>query len=324
MHYPKKLSVVFFITVLFVRCSSTNEKKINYSVPSWAKEAIWYQIFPERFNNGDSTNDPTLESIEGSWPHQFSPDWKVTKWTMDWYKPDSSYSPKAYYDLGIQSRRYGGDLQGILDKLNYLEELGINAIYINPLNDAPSLHKYDARNYRHIDVNFGPDPEGDRKIMEEEDPVNPSTWKWTSADKQFLQLIKELHSRNIRIILDYSWNHTGVKFWAWQDILNNGANSKFADWYEIQQFDDPNTPENEFKYTGWAGVPDLPELKKVNVENRVHGKPYKGNIYEPVKQHIFNVTNRWMDPNGDGRFEDGVDGYRLDVAAIGFTGERKL
>ena len=310
------LSILFLFSIACAPVKEeTKESSKNLRVPSWAKDAIWYQIFTERFNNGDNTNDPTLASIEGSWPHTFSDDWKVMEWTSDWYQADSNYnSPKGYYDFGIQSRRYGGDLQGILDKLDYLEELGINAVYINPLNDAPSLHKYDARNFRHIDINFGPDPKGDVEIMEQEDPADPETWKWTNADKQFLKLINELHKRNIRIILDYSWNHTGVKFWAWQDVLENGKESKYADWYEIKQFDNPNTPENEFEYTGWAGVKDLPELKKVDVENRVHGKPYKGNIYDPVKQHIFNVSKRWLDPNGDGNFEDGVDGYRLDVA----------
>lgn len=307
-------STVGIILILFA-CSHQKVKEITmYEIPKWAKNAVWYQLFPERFNNGDSTNNPTIESIQGSWPNEFRSDWKVREWTSDWYKPDTSNSAKEYYDLGIQSRRYGGDLQGILNKLDYLQDLGINAIYINPVNDAPSLHKYDARNYRHIDINFGPDPKGDRLIMEQENPTDPSTWHWTSADKQFLKLTKELHKRGIRIVMDYSWNHTGTKFWAWQDILKKGKESIYANWYEINQFDDPNTPENEFDYVGWAGVRGLPELKKVDVVNRVHGKPYKGNILPAVKQHIFNVSKRWMDPNGDGNFDDGVDGFRLDVA----------
>lgn len=308
------LQIVLAVSMVF-GCDPKEEKAIpNHEIPEWAKDAVWYQIFPERFNNGDTENDPTLETIQGSWPHTFRPDWKVMEWTSDWYAPDSTYTAREYYNYGIQSRRYGGDLQGILDKLDYLEAMGINAIYINPVNDAPSLHKYDARNYRHIDINLGPDPTGDQEIMEQENPIDPSTWQWSSADKQFLQLIKELHKRNIKIIMDYSWNHTGTKFWAWQDILKNGKSSQYASWYEIKQFDNPETPENEFDYTGWAGVKDLPELKKVDVENRVHGKPYKGNILPEVKQHIFNVSDRWLDPNGDGNFEDGIDGYRLDVA----------
>ncbi|MCG8474728.1 MAG: glycoside hydrolase family 13 protein, partial [Cytophagales bacterium] len=214
----------------------------------------------------------------------------------------------------VQMRRYGGDLQGILDKLDYLQDLGITALYINPLNDAPSLHKYDARHYRHIDRNFGPDPKGDEAIIAKENPVDPATWQMTSADKLFIKLIREAHKRNMKVVLDYSWNHTGSTFWAWQDVLKNQKNSPYADWYEIERFDDPATPENEFSYKGWANVHTLPEINKINEVNRKHGHPYEGNIHNGPKQHIFNVSKRWMDPNGDGDPSDGVDGYRMDVA----------
>jgi len=80
------------------------------------------------------------------------------------------------------------------------------------------LHKFDARNWRHIDVNFGPDPIGDNQIIASEDPGDPSTWKWTSADKLFLKLVDELHNRGIKVIVDYSWNHTGVEFFAFKDV----------------------------------------------------------------------------------------------------------
>ena len=82
-----------------------------------------------------------------------------------------------------QLRRYGGDLQGVIDRLDYLQDLGVTALFLNPINDSPSLHKYDARNYRHIDRNFGPDPEGDAAIMEAEDPADPSTWTWTAKTR---------------------------------------------------------------------------------------------------------------------------------------------
>lgn len=315
-----KLVKLFFFILLFSCNSPSNSPDSNSNQtlfnepPAWAQDAIWYQIFVERFRNGDSTNDPTIDDIQGSWPHKFGENWQVKSWTGDWFNNPENLPGKEFYDFDIQTRRYGGDLQGILDKLDYMQDLGITAIYFNPLNDAPSLHKFDARNYRHIDVNFGSDPIGDKKIMATEDPLDPSTWKWTSADKLFLQVIKELHKRDIKLVLDYSWNHTGIKFWAWQDILKNGENSKYAHWYEIESFDDPATSENEFKYNGWAGVAELPELKKVDVEKRVHGKPYKGNIHPDIKEHIFNVSKRWLDPNGDGNCDDGIDGFRLDVA----------
>lgn len=100
--------------------------------------------------------------------------------------------------------------------------MGVTAIYLNPINDAPSLHKYDARSFHHVDIHFGPDPEGNKLIIAQEDPSNPDTWQWTSADQLFLELIAQVHERDMRIIVDYSFNHTGIQFWAWQDILIHG------------------------------------------------------------------------------------------------------
>ena len=283
--------------------------------PEWAKQAIWYQIMVERFANGDSKNDPTAESITIAPVNDFPPsDWKITPWSQDWYQLDD-YAKNANMDFKRNAifRRYGGDLKGVFDKLDYLQKLGITAIYFNPLNHAPSLHKYDASYYHHIDAHFGPDAEGDKSIMEKENHANSELWKWTQADLLFLELVKELHKRDIKVIVDFSWNHTGTLFWAWQDILKNQANSKFKDWYDIESFDNQKTPENEFKYKGWIGINTLPEFKKVNVKgNRKTGFPYAGNLHPSVKQHIFDVTKRWLAPNGI--VADGIDGIRLDVA----------
>lgn len=284
--------------------------------PSWAQEGIWYQILVERFRNGDASNDPRPESIEGADPGYLPAKWKVTPWHHDWYELEdwAEADPGGFYRT-VSARRFGGDLQGVLDKLDYLQDLGVTAIYFNPLNDSPSLHKYDARNYRHIDRNFGPDPLGDLAIIAAEDPLKPATWRWTAADRLFLELIREVHQRKMRLIMDYSWNHTGVTFWAWQDLLKNQAKSRFRDWYEITSFDDPLTPKNEFSYKAWLGVKTLPELKKVSVVNRRQGYPFEGDLQPEVKRHAFNVTRRWLDPDGDGDPSDGVDGFRLDVAA---------
>ncbi len=283
--------------------------------PKWAADAVWYQIFVERFANGDPKNDPTPADIQASTDFFPLPEkWAVTPWTQDWYRqePWAAATGRPLNET-LFFRRYGGDLQGVLNKLDYLQELGINAIYFNPLNDAPSAHKYDARNYHHIDVNFGPDPEGDKKIIAAENPRDPATWKWTAADKLFLQLVEEAHRRGIRVVLDYSWNHTGAEFWAWTDVLKNQQRSVYKDWYEILSFDDPATPGNEFRYRGWANVSSLPEIKKVKVSKpRVSGLPYEGNIHPDFKTHIFAVTRRWLAPGGDP--SKGIDGYRLDVA----------
>lgn len=277
---------------------------INPHVPAWAKEAVWYQIFPERFLNGDKANDPKPEDMEGAWPYFIPDGWQIHPWTSDWYKLqpwELKTGHDFYWNAGV--RRYGGDLQGVIDKLDYLKKLGINAIYLNPIFEAPSLHKYDASTYHHIDNNFGPNPEDDRELWQQENPADPSTWKWTSADKLFLKLIDEVHKRGMKIIIDGVFNHTGTQFWAFKDIVKNQQNSKFKDWYTINKWDDPNTKENEFDYAGWYGVKDLPEIRED-----------ANGIVEGPREYIHQIVKRWMDPNGDGNPADGIDGWRLDVA----------
>jgi glycosidase len=288
------------------------------SVPNWSKEAIWYQIFVERFRNGDPGNDPTPADMSGSFPDKIPAKWRITPWGHDWYAHEpwlDSVKAKGFYSK-IQARRYGGDLQGVLDKMDYIQSLGVTAIFFNPLNDSPSLHKYDARNYAHIDRNFGPDPKGDAVIIDSEIHDDPATWKWTSADLLFLKVIREFHRRGIRVIMDYSWNHTGKTFWALNDIRKNGKNSKYVDWYTITQFDDPATKEDEFSYEGWGGNnPYMPVFRKDIIPPEKKVMPFEGNFHsESLKQHIFDVTRRWLDPDGDGNPSDGVDGFRLDVA----------
>jgi len=297
--------------------SIKNEKSLA-SVPAWAKEAIWYQIFVERFRNGDPSNDPTPADMVGSYPDKIPTNWKITPWGHDWYSHESwldSVKAKEFHSK-IQARRYGGDLQGVFDKIDYIQSLGVTAVFFNPLNDSPSLHKYDARNYTHIDRNFGPDPKGDAAIMDSEIHDDPSTWKWTSADRLFLKVLDEFHKRGIKVIMDYSWNHTGKTFWALDDIRKKGKDSKYVDWYTITQFEDPSTPGHVLKYEGWGGNnPYMPVLKKDIMPPDDKIMPFEGNFHsESLKKHIFDVTRRWLDPNGDANPADGVDGFRLDVA----------
>lgn len=306
------------ILLLLGACARQQPASPTLDVPAWAGDAIWYQVFVERFRNGDPANDPTVPDIAGFTTDSIPAGWAPTPWTQDWYarEPWAEATGKDFYGTA-QLRRYGGDLQGVLDRLDYLQELGVTALFLNPINDAPSLHKYDARNYHHIDRNFGPDPRGDEAHIAAEDPADPATWGWTRADSLFLQLIREVHRRGMRIIMDYSWNHTGTSFWAWQDLLAKQAASRYAGWYEVERFDDPATPDsNEFSYRGWAGAPSLPEWKKVG---RPAGKTkgaIEGNLVPEVRDHVFAVTRRWLDPNGDGDLSDGVDGFRLDVADV--------
>jgi cyclomaltodextrinase / maltogenic alpha-amylase / neopullulanase len=299
----KKTFLVLLTTILIPACSQNKEIP---RVPEWSKTAIWYQIFPERFNNADPSNDPTVKDVINIYPFIEPENWEIIPWTSDWFKRQP-YEEKLDYDFyqinGL--RRYGGDLQGVIEKLDYLAELGINAIYFNPVFEASSHHKYDATMFRHIDNNFGNTPDADENIWKSEDPLDPSTWQWTSADKVFLNLLQEAHSRGIKVIIDGVFNHVGIKFWAFKDVLEKQERSEFKDWFYIKSFDDPNTEENEFDYEGWYGIKDLPELKE------------DGNgLIAPIKKHIFNIASRWMDPNGDGDPSDGIDGWRLDVAEM--------
>lgn len=312
---------------MLLSCNNSDKSIDSFSdAPAWSSEVVWYQIFVERFRNGDPNNDPTPDDLIHAYPDAVPENWKITPWGHDWYKPDAWFNEvesDKFWDR-LQLRRYGGDLQGVLDKLDYLQDLGITAIYFNPLNDAPSMHKYDPRHWRHIDRNFGPDPKADMATIASENPADPDTWKFTTADSLFLQVIDECHKRNIRIILDYSWNHTGKGFWALDDIRENGPESEFADWYDIESYDNPKTPEDEFHYKGWYGIKYLPEIKKAIIgQDSVF--PFEGNLHsQAVKNHIFAVAKRWLDPNGDGNPADGIDGYRLDVAAeipLGFWPE---
>jgi glycosidase len=270
--------------------------------PAWAAEAVFYQIFPERFRNGDPKNDPTRDSLET--PPAAGTDWKISPWTADWYGRDDWEKALGsdFYRHGVFERRYGGDLQGVIDKLGYLSDLGINAIYFNPLFYARSMHKYDGNSYHHIDPYFGPDPKGDLATIATE-TSDPRTWKWTTADKLFLDLIRQAHAKGMRVVIDGVFNHTGRDFFAFKDLNVNQARSAYKDWYVVNSFDDPKTKRNEFSYKGWWGHASLPVFAATK-DNK--------DMYAAPKAYIFDATRRWMQPNG--KTEDGIDGWRLDVA----------
>jgi glycosidase len=278
-----------------------NSSSISF-VPAWAQHAVWYQILPERFANGDPSNDPTVESLAGGrlGGHE-GDDWHKSRWTSDWYEmqPWETANGQDKW-MNIHDRRYGGDIAGIIQRLPYLKELGINAIYLNPVFDAPSHHKYDGATLHHIDPHFGPDPTGDRALMASERPEDPATWTWTAADLLALKLIDAAHAYGMRIIFDGVFNHVGVNHWAFRDLVAKQQASRFRDWFTVHQWRD-DAAGKPFIYEAWRGYDTLPELRKVG-----------DHLANGPRDYIYAATRRWLAPQGD--VARGIDGWRLDVA----------
>jgi len=177
--------------------------------PAWAKDAVVYEIFPERFANGDTTNDPP----------------EVQPWGD---KPTSH----GYF---------GGDLRGIRDHLDYIQDLGVNTIYFTPIFESPTNHKYQTTDYFKIDSHFG-----------------------TLDD--FTRLLNECHARGIRVILDGVFNHTGRDFFAFKDILEHQEKSPYTKWYDIYDF--PVRTTGKPNYESFWGIGSLPKLSADNPDVR--------------------------------------------------------
>lgn len=188
-----------------------NEADLNVT-PAWVKDTVWYQIFPERFCNGDPSNDPA-----GA-------------------KPWRSERP-GHFDS------YGGDLQGVIDRLDYLKDLGITGIYFNPLFMASTTHKYDTADYMKIDPAFG-----DNALMKE--------------------LCRQAHKRGIKIMLDAVFNHCGTGFAPWQDVVKKGEQSQYKDWFMVNRFpvNDRKDGTKDGRYFSFAFSNRMPKLNTNNRE----------------------------------------------------------
>lgn len=215
----------------------------RFKAPNWVKKTIWYQIFPERFSNGEISND--------------NPN------TLPWQSNDH---PSA-------DSFYGGDLRGIINHLDHLIKLGITGLYLTPIFKAPSNHKYDTQDYFEIDPHFG-----------------------TKAD--FKELVNKAHAAGIRIMLDAVFNHIGDQSKQWQDVLKNGRQSKYVNWFHIHDFPARYTPTDNFEYAKnttydtFAFTPHMPKLNTANSE---------------VQEYLLSVATYWIK-------EFDIDAWRLDVA----------
>jgi glycosidase len=254
----------------------------GFRTPDWAKNAVWYQVMVDRFRNGDAANDPA-----GTIP-----------WKHDWYKPfgNEGKDGQTFYKHFVFSRFGGGDLAGLRERLPYLRELGVNALYLMPVFQASTPHKYNTTSYVHVDEHFG--TKGDYAAAAAgEDLLDPATWTFTPTDRRFLDFLREAKRMGFRVVIDGVFNHVGTGHPAFQDCKRNGAASRFADWFDITSWD-------PFKYEAWWGFSELPVFRK---------DPERGIASAAARRHIMDVTRRWMDPDGDGDPSDGIDGWRLDV-----------
>ncbi len=266
----------------------------GFKTPGWAKGAVFYQIYVDRFNNGDKTNDVRT----GEYRYLD----KLTE-AKNWDDP---------IDSGL-NEFYGGDLKGVIDKLDYLKDLGVEVIYLNPIFVSPSNHKYDTADYDYVDPHFG-------VIVNDDDTVLDSTLKDNTEAKGFIkrvtdkenleasnmlfcELTKEAHARGMRVILDGVFNHCG-SFNKWMDAeriyenmpdYHKGAYiAKDSPYHDYFTFGNKGSwPYNEDYETWW----DYKTLPKLNYECR--------ELYD----HILKIGAKWVSQPYN------ADGWRLDVAA---------
>lgn len=246
-------------------------------VPGWTAQAVWYQVLVSRFDNGERANDPP----------------GVLAWTEDWGVLLSGETPPLRTRLFY--RQYGGDLQGLRSRLDHIASLGVNTLYLNPIFAAPSHHKYDTADLRHIDETYSLAADRDELARESADPA---TWVWTVGDRLFLNLLAEAHDRGLRVVLDGVFNHVGTEFWAWKDVVAKGKASAYAEWFDVTDWGPP------LRYQAWDG----PNGRLPRFRHTADG------LAPDVEAHLFAVVRRWMDPDGDGDPRDGIDGWRLDAA----------
>ncbi len=311
---------------LTIQCTEHGSRRSSHSIvdisekqlstPDWAKGLVWYQVFPERFRDGNPNNTPNgWDLTPKPWSSPFN---TVTSEEIERGWNRSHIDPRQFgyrnnRDGGairsvIFARRYGGDLIGLYDQLELLKEQGYTGIYMCPIFQSRSLHKYDASDHRHIDPTLGhpgvykdPGP-GHVRLLPGEHPSDERTWKWTVSDRWFIDVfLPKAKSLGLRVVLDGVLNHVGIDHFAFADVMTNGIDSEFADWFEVE-FDEDGSL---LAWKSWGSINgNLPVFRQVE----------HGDLSPGPKAHMMAMTRRWMDPNGDGDPSDGIDGWRLDVA----------
>lgn len=268
--------------------------------PAWARGLTWYMIMPDRFANADTLNDPGVEYLfdDSRVP------WKVSSWTANWYERtvEEKMLHDSFYPAALL-RQYGGDIDGLISKLDYLQDLGVQGIILTPMFESRSAHKFDVSSLHHIDRYFGPLAPVDTTFLNREIPHNPLTWYMTSADRRFADCIAEIHRRGMKVMMMAQFAHVGAHFWAFRDVLKKQEGSVYAGWFNVQQWDRPETPyDSEFRYDRMWNIDAFPRFRQDTL----------GLVAGP-REYVFAATRRWMDPNGDGNPADGIDGWCIDL-----------
>ena len=269
----------------------------GFHTPEWAKGAVFYQILVDRFCNGDPGND--VIDREYSYIHG------VSHHVTDWYQRPEAMDVRNFY---------GGDLAGVMSKLDYLQALGVEVIYFNPLFVSPSNHKYDIQDYDYIDPHLGPMPHDEGEVLPDNGSDNRLSSRYQSrvtnvhnldaANGMFIRLVDECHRRGMKVILDGVFNHCG-SFNKWMDRegiyegkpgFESGAyhydDSPYRSFFAFQ--DPTGWPYND-SYEGWWGHDTLPKLN------------YEGS--PKLEEYILSIAAKWLLPPYN------ADGWRLDVAA---------
>lgn len=269
----------------------------GFQTPEWAKGAVMYQIYVDRFYNGDRTND--VETRE----YFYIGDTSVK--VEDWNKVPAVMGVREFY---------GGDLQGIMDKLDYLQDLGVEVLYLNPIFVSPSNHKYDCQDYDYVDPHYGRIVVDEGELLHPGDRENAHASKYIcrvtdkrnleASNQLLIELVEELHRRGMRLILDGVFNHCGSfnkwldreRIYEFQEGYEKGAyiaaDSPYRYFFKFN--DEHQWPYNP-SYDGWWAHDTLPKLN------------YEGS--RELYEYILQVGRKWVSPPYN------VDGWRLDVAA---------
>jgi len=264
------------------------------ATPDWLADAVFYQIFPERFANGDPSIDPP----------------KVEPWGAE----------------PTRDNFFGGDLAGITQHLDHIESLGANAIYLTPIFEADTNHRYDAKDYFAIDHRLGD----------------------LAAFKIFLDAA---HARGIRVVLDAVFNHSGDGHWAFRDIVEKESESEYVNWFSVENF--PVQPHPVPNYRTCSGCYYLPKWNAYNPEVRDHhyrvarywveqgidgwrlDVPYFINenfwrgfrdVVKGIDDDLYIVAEEWRAPEQwlQGDLADGTMNYTLRDLVLGFIADRTI